>query len=357
MVDDNKTLGAEEPEKDNEQAQKPKEYKEYKLAAVRLRPGWPLQHYCVPPELTVTDGEWVVVPTEHGEEVGGVCGMPITAELDTESAPPYIIRLASTYEIECYYANLEREKGAWNLCMERIEAHQLKMKLVRVESFFDGSKIIFYYSAEGRVDFRELVKDLVKGLRTRVEMRQIGVRHEAKMIGGIGSCGRPLCCASFLGSFDPISIKMAKAQNLPLNPNKISGLCGRLLCCLTFEFDTYVEMAKTIPQMGKQCSTPAGDGKVIRQNILKQTVTVALPEGDQEFSAEALLKHQEELDNRANMVEPSKEEVPEPKDQPSSSSNKQANKKQRSKGRRKRGRRKSNKSKSKSSKRGHKGKN
>ncbi len=353
-MENNKEInGPEEAAVAEEQNSEPKEYKDFRLAGIRLRPGWPVQHFCVPPELTVTDGEWVVVPTDHGDEVGVVCGAPLNVTLATDSVPPFISRLASTYEIECYYANLDREKGAWNLCMERIEAHKLSMKLVRVESFFDGSKIIFYYSAEGRVDFRELVKDLVKGLRTRVEMRQIGVRHEAKMTGGLGNCGRPLCCASFLSTFDPISIKMAKAQNLPLNPNKISGLCGRLLCCLTFEFDTYVELARGIPQMGKQCVTPAGEGKVIRQNILKQTVTVALPEGEQEFSAEDLLKHQEELTKKTEQIEPESQKTHEK--EKSVKKEKEISGKRRSKTRKKRGRRRRSKAKAKSDKRPQKG--
>ncbi len=346
MENEKETTGLEEAAVTEDGSPEAKEYEKFRLAAIRLRPGWPLHHYCVPSELAVTDGEWVVVPTDHGEEVGIVCGAPLNVVLAKDAAPPNIIRLASTYEIECYYANLDREKGAWKLCMERIEAHKLSMKLVRVESFFDGSKIIFYYSAEGRVDFRELVKDLVKGLRTRVEMRQIGVRHEAKMTGGLGNCGRPLCCASFLNSFDPISIKMAKAQNLPLNPNKISGLCGRLLCCLTFEFDTYVELAKSIPQMGKQCVTPAGEGKVIRQNILKQTVTVALPEGEQEFSAEDLQRHQEGLEAQPKEAESKSQATPGKQER----KDKKEGRKQRSKGKKKRGRRRRSKAKAKSEK-------
>jgi hypothetical protein len=168
------------------------------------------------------------------------------------------------------------------------------MKLIRVESFFDGSKVVFFYSAENRVDFRELVKDLVKALRTRVEMRQIGIRHEAKMLGGMGSCGRELCCSSYLKGFDPISIKMAKAQNLPLNPSKISGLCGRLLCCLTYEYNTYLALKKELPTLGKPCRTPAGEGKVVRQNILKQTITVALPDGGiADFTGEDMKRFRE----------------------------------------------------------------
>lgn len=250
------------------------------LVGVRLRPGWPIIHFCSE-GLDVADGEWVMVPTDHGPEVGQVVGCPVNVSLPLSACPLAIKRLASTREIDAYYKNLEREHEARRICSERIRALGLSMKLVRVESFYDGSKIVFYYSADGRVDFRELVKDMVKALRVRVEMRQIGIRHEAKMIGGVGSCGRELCCSSFLKSFDPISIKMAKAQNLPLNPNKISGFCGRLLCCLTYEYSTYQEFAKDMPNLGKSCETPAGHGKVVRHNVLKQTITVALPGGDQ----------------------------------------------------------------------------
>ncbi len=250
------------------------------LVGVRLRPGWPIIHFCSG-GLDVADGEWVLVPTDHGPEVGQVVGYPVNVSLPSSACPLPVKRLASTREIDAYYKNLEREQEAERVCSERILALGLSMKLVRVESFYDGSKIIFYYSADGRVDFRELVKDMVKALRTRVEMRQIGIRHEAKMIGGVGSCGRELCCSSFLKSFDPISIKMAKAQNLPLNPNKISGFCGRLLCCLTYEYSTYQEFAKNMPNLGRSCETPAGHGKVVRHNVLKQTITVALRSGDQ----------------------------------------------------------------------------
>ncbi len=229
--------------------------------------------------LELKEGEWVVVPTPNGKEVGQIVSKPIRIQMPERCLPPEIERLATTSEIEDYYKNLEFEKEAWAICQGHIDRLGLKMKLIRVESFFDHSKIIFFYSADGRVDFRELVKALVKDLRMRVEMRQIGIRHEAKLVGGIGCCGRELCCASFLTSFDSISIKMAKAQNLPLNPNKISGLCGRLLCCLTYEYKTYKEMSQNLPTLGKACQTPTGQGKVIRQNIFKQAVTVAMPDG------------------------------------------------------------------------------
>ncbi len=271
----------------------PAELIRIRVVGVRCRPGWPAEHFDTG-ALTLSDGEWVVVLTEHGIEVGQVRGMLLEITIPEDKRPPRLERLASTYEIEQYYNNLERERYAWQVCADKIRALGLSMKLVRVESFYNGSKIIFYYSADDRVDFRELVKELVGALKCRVEMRQIGVRHEAKMVGGIGNCGRELCCASFLRTFDPISIRMAKAQNLPLNPNKISGLCGRLLCCLTFEYDTYVELTREMPSLGKACDTPSGEGKVIRQNILRQTVTVALPGGgEEEFSKEDLKRHRE----------------------------------------------------------------
>ncbi len=261
------------------------------LIAVRFRPKWPPSHYnaCNVP---VMDAEWVVVPTEHGIEVGRVLGRPVVIKMPVKALPPKVERLASTHEIELYYRNLDREKVARDVCAECVRALGLSMKLVRVESFFDGSKVIFYYSAEGRVDFRELVKDLVKTLRTRVEMRQIGIRHETKMIGGVGICGREFCCASFLQGFDPVSIKMAKTQNLPLNPNKISGICGRLLCCLTYEYGIYLELAKDMPLLGKLCDTPAGQAKVVRQDILSRTVTVVLSDNTQlEFKISELEQH------------------------------------------------------------------
>ncbi len=244
------------------------------LVPVRFRNDRPSVH-CDTGDLKPDIGEWVVVPCEHCSEVGQVSGLPVRMELPADVEIPCIERLATTREIELFYQNLENEKHARKVCQECINALGLEMKLVRVESLFDGSKIIFYYSADGRVDFRELVKDLVRRLKTRVEMCQIGIRHEAKMTGGIGSCGRVLCCTSFLKSFDPVSIKMAKMQNLPLNPSKISGFCGRLLCCLVFEYDTYREYAKNLPSMGNICDSPSGEGKVIRRNILKKTVSLS----------------------------------------------------------------------------------
>lgn len=272
------------------------------LIAVRFRPKWPPFHYNAG-NVPVMDTEWVVVPTEHGIEVARVLGRPVMIRMPVKAIPPKVERLASTHEIELYYNNLDREKTARDACAERIRALGLSMKLVRVESFFDGSKIVFYYSAEGRVDFRELVKDLVKTLQTRVEMHQIGIRHETKMIGGIGACGREFCCASFLKDFDPVSIKMAKSQNLPLNPNKISGICGRLLCCLTYEYEIYLELTKGMPLLGKPCDSPAGQGKVVRRDILRQTIIVALPDDTQlEFKNSELKQYRLQKKKRASSL-------------------------------------------------------
>jgi len=251
-----------------------------KIVTVKVRPYRPPEHFAIK-DLDVRSGEWVVVPQEYGIEVGEVVSDPIHMELPEGSLPPFIERFASTEEIQLYFENLDQEKAAWRFCEERVQHHGLSMKLVRVERQFDGGKITFYYVAENRVDFRDLVKDLVRGLRTRVEMRQIGVRHEAKMVGGVGYCGREICCASFLRHFSPVSIRMVKAQNLPLNPSKISGICGRLLCCLAYEYDTYKELRADFPSLGRAIELDSGEGKVIRQNLLKGTITVLFQDGEE----------------------------------------------------------------------------
>ena len=172
-----------------------------------------------------------------------------------------VIRLAEESDMEQGQRNLFREREAKRICLAKIKEHKLPMKLIGVESFLDGSKIIFYFVSEGRVDFRALVKDLASAFKTRIEMRQVGVRNEAKMIGGLGTCGREFCCCSFLKEFEPVSVKMAKEQNLALNPQKISGACGRLMCCLAYEIDTYTELRKDLPKVGKRVVTPQGAGK------------------------------------------------------------------------------------------------
>lgn len=220
-------------------------------------------------------GDQVIVKTEQGLGLGQVVRGPVKLE-QVEEGKEYkkIFRLANEADLDQFRKVQEREKEAFQFCLERIKERKLPMKLVRVECFFDGSKVIFYFTADGRIDFRELVKDLVHRFHTRIEMRQIGVRNEAKLLGGLGPCGRELCCASFLPDFAAVSVKMAKEQNLPLNPTKISGICGRLMCCLTYEYETYQELKKDFPKIGKTIASPLGPVKVLRQNIMDGTIVV-----------------------------------------------------------------------------------
>ncbi|MBW1986343.1 MAG: stage 0 sporulation family protein [Deltaproteobacteria bacterium] len=228
----------------------------------------------------LSPGDKVIVETEQGIGMGIVVRAPLppNPKLPMRPLKP-VLGIATAEDLEQAQRNHEREKQAYDFCLERIKARQLPMHLVRVESFFDGNKMIFYFTADKRVDFRELVRDLVQQFHTRIELRQIGVRHKAKMIGGLGCCGRPLCCATFLQDFEPVSIRMAKEQNLSLNPSKISGLCGRLMCCLSYEYATYLELKQDLPRVGKQVKLPQGWGKVIRQNVISRTITVELSEG------------------------------------------------------------------------------
>lgn len=224
---------------------------------------------------TVKPGDRVIVETERGKSIGQVVAGPIEVEdsLVPEGLKP-IQRLADLADLATLAANTAKEKEAHKFCLSRIKERGMDMKLVRVEYLFDGSKAIFYFTADGRVDFRELVKDLAHAFHTRIEMRQIGVRDESKMVGGIGICGRELCCSSYLREFEPVSVKMAKEQNLALNPSKISGQCGRLLCCLSYEFETYCNLRKGLPKCGKRVQCGCVDGEVVKVNVLDQTVTL-----------------------------------------------------------------------------------
>ncbi len=231
-----------------------------------------------PHELKVEDR--VVVQREDSLALGRVKG--IYRNLDTGEAPIKVkplVRLATPEDLAQDEKNRQLEERAYQFCLERIQERQLPIYLVRVECLFDTSKIVFYFTAPGRVDFRELVKDLVQEFRTRIELRQIGVRHRAKMVGGLGICGRALCCASYLQDFEPVSVRMAKEQQLSLNPSKISGICGRLMCCLTYEYSTYQEIRKNLPRVGKRLTLPEGEGKVIRYNLIRQTVTLEMEDG------------------------------------------------------------------------------
>ena len=225
----------------------------------------------------------VMVKTDHGLEPAVVYEVaPISGCCDEKNRGSYeIARPANRDEVERYGSLPGFEDRAFGICQDLVVKHQLEMRLVRVERFFNGSKIIFYFTADNRVDFRGLVKDLVQEFRTRVEMRQVGVRHETKMLGGIGTCGRELCCSSFIKKFDSVSIKMAKEQDLPLNPSKISGLCNRLLCCLTYEYDSYRQQRKGMPKPGRRIKIGHDTYKVKRQIPLQQTVVVTGQNGEE----------------------------------------------------------------------------
>jgi len=222
----------------------------------------------------------VIVQTENGPAVGTVVTEVRT--LPEENLPgdlKKVLRKATEEDLETEAFNRNLERDAHVFCLERIEARGLPMKLVQVECLFDRSKILFYFTAENRVDFRELVKDLVQRFRTRIELRQIGVRNEARIFGGIGICGREICCVGFLQNMDTVSVKMAKVQNMLLNPEKISGLCGRLMCCLSYEYEAYQTLKKSVPKVGKSIDTPAGKGEVLRHSLIRGTITVRLEDG------------------------------------------------------------------------------
>ncbi len=234
-------------------------------------------YYFDPGALTPVPGDQVVVETSKGLELGEcVEGVHEVGEEKVVSPLRPVVRAATSEDLRIAELNRNKEAGAFTVCEERIKAHGLDMKLVDVEYSFDGSKILFFFTADGRVDFRELVKDLAGRFHTRIELRQIGVRDGAKMMGGLGICGRPFCCSTFLEEFQPVSIRMAKTQNLSLNPTKISGTCGRLMCCLKYEQEAYEHLIKTLPKAEASVDTPKGKGTVTEVNLLRRTVKVRL---------------------------------------------------------------------------------
>ena len=246
------------------------------VISVRFRSG-SKTYYFDPGELTIHAGDDVVVETAQGPEFAQCVEGNHEVSDDAVVKPlRNVLRAATDNDRHTAAYNRSREKEAFDICQKKILQHGLEMKLVRVECSFDGSKILFFFTADGRVDFRELVKDLAGVFRSRIELRQIGVRDEAKMLGGLGICGRPFCCASYMDEFVPVSIKMAKTQNLSLNPTKISGTCGRLMCCLKYEQDAYEEAIKRMPKAESFVVTPDGPGNVSDINILKETVNVRL---------------------------------------------------------------------------------
>ena len=244
-------------------------------------------YYFSPAEFLIKKGNFVIVETARGVEFGEcVIGIKQIKEEEIVSALKSVIRIADEKDINKHKENKNKEKDALDICLEKIKEHNIDMKLIDVEYTFDNHKVIFYFTADGRVDFRELVKDLATIFKTRIELRQIGVRDEAKMIGGLGPCGRAMCCSTFLGDFASVSIKMAKEQNLSLNPTKISGICGRLMCCLNYEQTTYEDIRKRLPKVGSIVKTEEGNGEVVGNSIVKEIVKVKVRRGDEEVVKE-----------------------------------------------------------------------
>lgn len=247
-----------------------------KIIGVRFKSGGK-QYYFDPAGLEVQPGQGVIVETSRGLEYGECAQGNTQVEEETVVQPLRpLVRIATEEDEKTVEKNQEKEAKAFQICQEKIAAHGLEMKLVEAEYSFEGNKVLFFFTAEGRVDFRALVKDLASTIHARIELRQIGVRDEAKMLGGLGICGRPFCCAQFMDEFLPVSIKMAKTQNLSLNPTKISGTCGRLMCCLKYEQDAYEDAIKRLPKNDSFVLTPDGTGNVSDVNVLKETVNVRL---------------------------------------------------------------------------------
>ena len=248
-----------------------------RIIGVRFRPAGKI-YYFAPGKFHIKKGQQVIVETARGIEFGHVVMGPKEVEEDQITQPlKSVIRLANNEDRKIEERNREKEKEAFQICLEKIRKHKLEMKLIDAEYTFDNNKVLFYFTADGRIDFRELVKDLAAVFRTRIELRQIGVRDETKLRGGIGICGRELCCHTYLSEFAPVSIKMAKEQNLSLNPTKISGVCGRLMCCLTNEQETYEKLNSRLPSTGDTVTTPEGlRGEVQSLSVLRQLVKVVV---------------------------------------------------------------------------------
>ena len=251
---------------------------------IQFRPGQKI-YFFDPNGAVYHTGDHVIIDTARGAEYG-VCtgGNHVIQPKDVVAPLRCVLRLANAQDEKTIAENRAKEKRAYDVCLQKIADHQLDMQLVSAEVAFDGSKILFYFTADERVDFRELVKNLASVFHTRIELRQIGVRDKAKMVGGLGICGRPFCCASFLDDFQPVSIKMAKTQNLSLNPTKISGTCGRLMCCLKYEQDAYEDLLRTSPKMDSFVDTPEGRGTVVEVDLLRQRVKVRMEDAPETIS-------------------------------------------------------------------------
>ena len=251
----------------------------YEVIQVKLRDAGKISYYSTN-GMKFKTGEYVVVEADRGQDYGqAISEVEVILDSDVEEPLKKVIRKANPWDMHQIDKNKKKVKEVMDICSKKIRERRLPMKLIDAEFTFDRSKIIFYFTAEGRIDFRDLVKDLANAFKTRIELKQIGVRDEAKMLGGFGPCGRTLCCAAFLKDFEPVTIKMAKEQNLPLNPTKISGLCGRLMCCLSYEHKTYKELMKGMPKEGDILKTEKGSGKVVGINAIKRSATVELEDG------------------------------------------------------------------------------
>lgn len=264
----------------------------YDVVGVRFKKAGKI-YYFDPGDIVIMKDDFVIVETVRGVEFGKVVtARKQVGENDVVLPLKKVLRVADAKDRMIVDENKQAAAEAYHICCAKVEEHKLDMKLVDVEYTFDRNKVVFFFTADGRVDFRDLVKDLAAIFRTRIELRQIGVRDEAKMLGGIGPCGRMLCCSTFLGDFEPVSIKMAKDQNLSLNPTKISGLCGRLMCCLKYENDEYESAKEMLPDLGDIIKTPNGKGKVVGLNILERVLQIELIEQERvlEYTLEEILK-------------------------------------------------------------------
>ena len=252
-----------------------------KIIGVRFKPSGKI-YYFDPQGIDISRGDNVIVETSRGIEYGNVMqGVKEVEESVIKKPLKGVVRVATDEDTKRHNENKEKEKEAYKICLEKIQQHGLSMKLVEVEYTFDGNKILFYFTSDGRVDFRDLVKDLASVFKTRIELRQIGVRDESKTLGSVGMCGRDLCCSKFLDEFVPVSIKMAKEQGLSLNPTKISGACGRLMCCLKYEQDTYEALNRETPSVGTVVDTPDGKGTISYVSLLKGRISVRFETGNE----------------------------------------------------------------------------
>lgn len=250
-----------------------------KCVMVRLREAGVTANFLFDDSIDIIVGDYVIVESDRGYDYAQIIAEPVEEKVNSKKKLKKIVRIMTVDDMRKVKQNLEQAKKDKKVCDQKIRDYNLDMKLINAEYSFDRSKIIFYFTAEGRVDFRELVKELAKHFKTRIEMRQVGVRDEAKLFNGIGPCGRGLCCSGFLRNFEPVTIKMAKEQNLPLNPTKISGICGRLMCCLGYEVETYAELKKALPREGKFIQTPKGKAKVLKVYTLKGELLLEYEEG------------------------------------------------------------------------------